>query len=177
MRYAITPLLAFGLLAAVPAHGATREDIYQALQRCNAAGDNRVWLDCLYGAVQPMRAELGLPPASANQVKLVPQSGEGSTGPGAVAPQKQGGFLSYVLGGKPQVNATMLRSYNFDGEGRFTVTLANGQVWRQVDDDRKLATWKADPAHYQVAIRTGALGSNILEVQGEPGAYMVRHVP
>jgi len=178
MRYAAASLLILGLFAAAPSYGATREDIYQALQRCNAVGDNRVWLDCIYGAVQPMRAELGLPAASASQVKLVPQT-TGAVVPAsvAVAPQKRGGLLSYVLGGKRQVDAMVLRSYSFDSSGRFMITLANGQVWRQTDDDRHLAAWKADPARYQVSIRTGALGSNILEVRGEPGAFMVKRIP
>ena len=36
-----------------------------------------------------------------------------------------------------------LRNYSFDGGHRFTITLANGQVWRQVDEDSRIATWKA----------------------------------
>jgi hypothetical protein len=72
IRNTTTSLFALSLVAAAPSYGATRDDIYQAFQRCNAMGDNRAWLDCIYGAVQPMRVELGLPPALANQVKLVP---------------------------------------------------------------------------------------------------------
>lgn len=174
MRYVTAWLLTLGLFAAAPSYGATRDDVYQALKRCNAMGDNRIWLDCVYGAVQPMRAELGLPPAPANQVKLVPQAA--GAAPGAMAPKKQDGFLSYVLGGKREVDGVAFRSFSFDSSGRFTITLANGQVWRQTDDDRHLATWKADPARYQASIRTGALGSSILEVRGEPGAFMVQRV-
>jgi hypothetical protein len=69
------------------------------------------------------------------------------------------------------------RAYSFDSSGRFTITFSDGQVWRQVDDDSHLATWKANPARYQASIRSGALGSSILEVRGEPGAFMVRRVP
>jgi hypothetical protein len=34
-------------------------------------GDTRVWLDCFYGAAQPMRAALRLPSVSATQERLV----------------------------------------------------------------------------------------------------------
>jgi hypothetical protein len=38
--------------------------------RCAEIGDARVWLDCYYGAAQPVRVGLGLQPAPAAQVKL-----------------------------------------------------------------------------------------------------------
>jgi hypothetical protein len=174
MRYAASLLvLAF---AVVPSYGATRDDVYKAFQRCNAMNDNRTWLDCIYGAVQPVRAELGLSAASANQVKLVPRQTAGAATPAKV-PEKKGGLLSYVLGGKREVDGMAFRAYSFDGSGRFTITLSDGQVWRQVDDDRRLAAWKASPGRYQASIRSGALGSSILEVRGEPGAFMVERVP
>jgi hypothetical protein len=177
MRYATASLLALAF-AVMPAYGATREDIYQALQRCNAMGDNRTWLDCIYGAVQPIRAQLGLSAASANQIKLVPpQTGGAAPGTPPVAPQKRTGLLSYVLGGKREADGVAFRAYSFDRSGHFTIALANGQIWRQTDDDRNLALWKADPARYQASIRSGALGSSILEVRGEPGGFMVKRVP
>ena len=174
MRNTTSSLFALSLVAAAPSYGATREDVYQAFQRCDAMSDNRAWLDCIYGAVQPIRAELGLPPALANQVKLVPPVAGAATP--AKVPEKKGGLLSYVLGGKREVDGMAFRAYSFDGSGRFTVTLSDGQVWRQVDDDHRLAAWKASPGRYQASIRSGALGSSILEVRGEPGAFMVRRV-
>src|SRR5262249_2597632 len=44
-----------------------------------AIGDDRQWLDCYYGAAQPIRALLGLPPAPDLQQKLAvapPAGGE-----------------------------------------------------------------------------------------------------
>jgi hypothetical protein len=175
MRNTTTSLFALSLVAAAPSYSATRDDIYQAFQRCNAVGDNRAWLDCIYGAAQPMRVELGLPPAPANQVRLVPPAAGAATP--AKVPEKKGGLLSYVLGGKREVDGMAFRAYSFDSSGRFTVTLSDGQVWRQVDDDHHLAAWKASPGRYQASIHSGALGSSILEVRGEPGAFMVERVP
>ena len=62
------------MLLAVPAAAAsdpTRDDVMLNLQRCSGITDNRTWLNCFYGAAQPMRAQLGLPPAPDSQVSLV----------------------------------------------------------------------------------------------------------
>ena len=40
--------------------------------RCDSLTDEKAWLNCYYGAVQPVRAELGLPPAPQSQQALVP---------------------------------------------------------------------------------------------------------
>lgn len=188
MKFETIKFLNLSLIAvalALPAHAATRDDIYDALHRCNAMNDNRVWLDCLYGAVQPMRAELSLPPAPEHQVRLVPPAAIRSTvlpsaslPSGVTHPQpKKERFMAYVLGGRKEVEGVSFQSYNFDRAGHFTVTLTNGQVWRQTDNDNHMASWKADPARYIASIRTGALGSSILQVRGEPGAFMVTQVP
>jgi len=57
-----------GLVA--PAQARPRDDALSGAIRCGAIADSRQWLDCYYGAAQPMRAALGLPPALAAQVKL-----------------------------------------------------------------------------------------------------------
>src|SRR5471032_1713297 len=53
-----------GALLVLPALGDTRDDVYAAAQRCRILQDDRAWLECIYGAQQPMRARLGLPPAT-----------------------------------------------------------------------------------------------------------------
>src|ERR1700743_3266577 len=64
----------FFVLVLVPgaAFAGPREDVYAASQRCAGLGDNRAWLDCYYGAAQPMRQQLQLPPAPQAQLALVP---------------------------------------------------------------------------------------------------------
>ena len=49
-------------LATAPALGDTRDDVLAGVARCGVIHDDRVWLDCVYGAQQPMRARLGLSP-------------------------------------------------------------------------------------------------------------------
>jgi hypothetical protein len=85
-------------------------------------------------------------------------------------------LISYILGGRKEVEGVPFQAYNFDRAGYFTVKLANGQVWRQVDDDHRKASWTADASHFVASIRAGALGSSIMQVRGEPGAFMVKQV-
>lgn len=63
----IMPLL---LLAAQPAAGRPRDDALAGAFRCSVIVDSRQWLDCYYGAAQPVRAALNLAPALAAQVRL-----------------------------------------------------------------------------------------------------------
>src|SRR3984957_19494297 len=81
-------VLGLGLTAALtalaaPALAAARDDVLYGISRCGGIGDDRVWLDCVYGAAQPMRAQLGLPPALAAQQKLVPPAMPGMAPPPA----------------------------------------------------------------------------------------------
>jgi hypothetical protein len=56
-----------------PAAAATpREEARARSLRCDGISDERSWLNCYYGAAQPVRGELGLPPAPASQQSLVP---------------------------------------------------------------------------------------------------------
>jgi hypothetical protein len=57
-------------LAALPAQARPRDEALSGAFRCAAIADSRAWLDCYYGAAQPVRAALGMAPALAGQVKL-----------------------------------------------------------------------------------------------------------
>src|SRR5258707_126800 len=60
-----------------PAQARPRDDALSGAFRCAAISDSRQWLDCYYGAAQPVRTALGLSPALAAQLKLAasPPSG------------------------------------------------------------------------------------------------------
>ena len=58
------------LSVAAPAQARPRDDALSGAFRCAVIADSRAWLDCYYGAAQPMRAALGLPPALGPQLKL-----------------------------------------------------------------------------------------------------------
>jgi len=77
MRFVWLLLVPVSVVLAAPAQGRPRDDALSGAFRCAAIADSRQWLDCYYGAVQPVRAALGMPPALAAQIRLAaaPPSG------------------------------------------------------------------------------------------------------
>jgi hypothetical protein len=64
-------LLASLLFVLAPASAiGPRDEVIAGMFRCAAVGDLRIWLDCFYGAAQPMRAALGLAPVLPQQARL-----------------------------------------------------------------------------------------------------------
>lgn len=186
MKWAFTLGLIAPLALIVPVQADTRGDIMNAFNRCAAFADDRTWLNCIYGAVQPMRAQLGLPPAPASQTNLVPMpmpmsmpAPHEQLAPQPAPPQPsrshQGGFLSFLTGGQPIVTNEPLTAYSFGQDGLFTVTLANAEVWREVEGGPP-AHWRQLPAHYRASISKGALGSYNLIIAGEGIQYKVQRV-
>src|SRR3569833_2573773 len=70
-------LAAVCIVLAQPALAGAREDARAAEQRCSVLQDDRSWLECSYGALQVMRAKLGLQPAPDYQQRLVPPAPQG----------------------------------------------------------------------------------------------------
>ncbi len=168
--------VALGLASlTLPAMAAPRDDVLYGVSRCGGIADDRTWLDCVYGAAQPMRAQLGLPPAPASQQALVPPPVPGQAAPSSaqamnappnMTPEQQKDFEEYSrLSVVPKMilklatptvfkpePATTLRSYKFDAAGYFTVTLANGETWHQVPSDTVMARWNKPAQTYSVQI-------------------------
>ena len=69
LRYSIVVAL---MLTAAPAMAQQRprDAVMADAYRCSAIGAPRQWLDCYYGAAQPARVQLGLPPAPRSQIAL-----------------------------------------------------------------------------------------------------------
>jgi len=64
-------LLATAVFWKLPAAAAgPRDEVIAGMYRCAVVGDTRAWLNCIYGAAQPMRAALHLTPASEAQTLL-----------------------------------------------------------------------------------------------------------
>ena len=172
-------LSGLGLLAlAAPALAAPRDDVLYGISRCGGIADDRTWLDCVYGAAQPMRAQLGQAPAPASQQKLVPPAIPGTPAPpvqafGAATPPERPGFLMRMLtpthdNSEPP---SKLASYKFNAAGLFTVTLANGETWDQDIGDSARARWNKPAANYTVQILPSAFTYHYLKVGTEQ--YMV----
>src|SRR5450755_1011314 len=77
MRHIWWLLVPAMLCLAAPAQARPRDDALSGAIRCGIVADSRQWLDCYYGAAQPVRAALGLSSALAAQIKLAasPPSG------------------------------------------------------------------------------------------------------
>lgn len=171
------------MLAPVPALAEpTRDEVMAGAARCDGIADNKVWLDCFYGSAQPMRALLNLPPANPAQVRLVPPPGAEPRRLPVVAtaqphqqPQQSGGFWSEVIGDTNAEARNMAMSkYDFDRSGRLTVTLANGQVWEQMESDLARAKWNKPASSYRVSVSRGVMGTYDLRVRGEGTTYKVK---
>lgn len=148
--------------------------------------DNRVWLDCVYGAVQPMRAQLGLQPVPEFQQRLVPPPQMASVAPPQmvpatpqpvrpatrVAPRKKPGFFDNLLNAPPVAKSRMA-SYRYEKSGGFVVTLENGQQWRQADIEGGTSNWTKAPSFYSVTITQGAFGNYTLRTEDNSRIYRV----
>ena len=181
------------LSAAVPALADPREDVVNGLARCAVLQDDHQWLDCYYGAAQPMRGHLGLTPAPQGQIQLLqqvqrpPAYGAPAIAaplPGTVAraavrtgpppPPRRSGLLD-VWGGSDVVNNAPLKSYDV-GKNGFTVTLPDGQVWQQTDADKHTVNWRDDAASMRVTITQGAMHTFNLVLNDENQHYKVKRI-
>lgn len=175
------------LLSTGAAKADTRDDVLSGIQRCGVIHDDRTWLDCLYGAEQPMRAHLGLQPAPEFQQRLVPSGPVMplSSMPAAPAlasapsrsappPRRKTGFFANLLGETQPTAVSRMASYRYEKNGAFVVTLENGQQWRQVDVDGGMrASWLRPPSTYTVTVSQGAFGSYSLRTSDSPNIYKV----
>lgn len=156
---------------AAPGEEAVRDRVMASATGCAVTND-RQWLDCYYAAAQPMRDQLHLSPAP--QAKIAPPPPPPTQPPmfPVAHPVPEAGAMA----GRKQMNVRMT-SYSFAKTGYFTVTLDNGQTWRQIDGDTDFAHWKKPASSYQVRITEGFLRSYNLQVKGLPGLYKVALVP
>jgi hypothetical protein len=179
----LRPLFTILLLALLggPAFAGPREDTLAGISRCAGLPDDRTFLDCIYGAAQPMRAALGLSPALPAQQRLVPPADPGLAR-AAFPPQAGvqntasnaggGGWFSKSSGPSLRMSA-----YSFDRRGLFTVTLSDGSVWRQDANDTNFAHFGGPASSYPVSIlETDIPGKSRLDVRGENGPYLVVRV-
>jgi len=239
------------MVLVIPAQARPRDDVLSGAFRCAAIGDSRMWLDCYYGAAQPARAALSMPPALAAQVKLaaappaggtprdeavrdevmsnaagcirvtadrawldcyysaatpmrvqlglaspqvlakplpVPQLASAAPPVRPVAPTRPAGpppmpRSTGLLNGliddmKPIVRNMPMQSYDLDKSGAFTVTLTDGQVWKQAAEDEVYhpARWRKQAAEMQVTITPAVMHTFNMKVEGESKSYKVRRI-
>lgn len=184
------PIILFLLSAtyAIPALAGPRQDSLAGVSRCASLPGDRSFLDCVYGAMQPMRAELGLPPALAAQQRLVPPADPAlarstqppraqiATAPVAPPPpvsNNGGGLLDNMFSGSTGLH---MAAYSFDRRGLFTVTLSDGSVWRQDAKDTNVAHFAGNASEYPVSLHPTDTGEARMDVRGEDGTFLVQRV-
>lgn len=162
----------------------TRDEVLAGVQRCGVIQDDRNWLDCMYGAQQPMRARLGLPPAPDFQQRLVPavqpaapaRATVPATLPVKPPPRRKPGFFESLVGNAPPYAVSRMVSYRYLKDGAFVVTLENGQEWRQTDANGGTVSWTRKPSAYLAKITSGSFGSFSLSTDDSPRSYKVERV-
>ena len=147
----------------VPQDLAVRDTVIVAASRCGSVAAERPWLDCYYAAANPVRERLGLAPV-------------GGPAPQPPPARKDDGVMADLMTRPGVKGARRMASYKFDAHGLFTVELADGEAWRQLDGDTTYAHWFKKPESYVVTVTSGALGSLNLRVNGDPHSYKVRRV-
>ena len=128
---------------------------------CYDQDGDRDWLDCYYQAALPMREQLGL---------AIPM------GQRVASPDNRQGFQQASIASGARNETSRMANYSFDAQRIFTVTLENGQVWKQIDGDSRAASWTKPPSAYLVTIRAGMSGSFILTVRNEDRVYRVHRI-
>ena len=71
--------------------------------------------------------------------------------------------------------AARVASVSYNYFRRFTLTLDNGQVWRQMESDGKVARFSDDGGE-AVTISRGFMGSFSLTIDGRWGSYQVKRI-
>ena len=152
-----------------------RDDVMSTVLRCYAKPEDRAWLDCYYGAAEPVRALLGLP-AGPQPAPVVPQFSSRIMPAPVRSGEDQFGLSDGAPGRRVEQITSRMTAYEFTRFKIFTVTLANGQVWRQLSGDISYAHWNKLPGSYLVTIRHGAFRSFNLQVKDIPTVFKVERV-
>jgi hypothetical protein len=182
------------LAAMPPAGGAPRDEAVRDEVMSNATGcirvtADRAWLECYYSAATAMRVQLGLAspqvlakpapaPQLASAAPLVrPVVPVRPAGPPPM-PRNTGLLNGLIDDMKPIVRNMPMQSFDMDKSGAFTVTLADGQVWKQAAEDEVYhpARWRKQPAEMLVTITPAVMHTFNLKVEGESKSYKVRRI-
>lgn len=189
------PALAAQLkLAASPPSGgaprdeAVRDEVMSGAANCIRVAAERPWLDCYYTAALPMRVHLGLAapqalpkplPAPAPQlVSAAPVPAQTRPAGPPPMPRSTGLFAGMFDDVKPIVRNMPMQSFNMNRAGAFTVTLTDGQVWQQAEEDQVYhpARWRKQAPEMLVTITPAPMHTFNLKVEGESKSYKVRRI-
>jgi hypothetical protein len=169
--------------AGTPQDDALRDDVMAEAARCIRQGGDRQWLDCYYGASQPMRARLGLSALAhaagpaASVAPVLAARAAAPSGPPPM-PRNPGLFAGMFHDPAPIVRKVPVKSVSFDRNGAFTLVLADNQVWKQSPEDAVYhpARWRGAGADMLVSIAPSTMNTFNLSVEGSDRYYKVHRV-
>jgi hypothetical protein len=180
------------LVASPPSGGqpqdqGVRDEVVSTAAACMRETDDRPWLNCYYGAAMPMRARLGLSTpqtvsisAPAQQLASLPAKPDRPAAPAGPPPMPRstGLFNGMFNNVKPIVTDMPMKSFVMNGNLAFTVTLADGEVWQQLDEDQIYhhADWRKPASEMLVTISPDAMHTFVLRVADENRVYKVHRI-
>jgi len=177
-------LLAALLITTFPASAGQRDDVIGALAKCADIPDKAARLDCYDQEAPQLRAVAQAPAAPP------PPTATAESAPAPVS-QQGGSFLSSLdpFGDTPQGPSAQQMAYQPIGaeilpvtigvadyaiapNGSFSVTLDNGQVWRERNEHYDHPAFRSD-AKNVVMIERGMIGGYNLYLKGDGKPYKV----
>jgi hypothetical protein len=191
-------LLAAMLAMATPVRADPRGDVVDMLVKCADITDKAARLDCYDSAAPQLRAAAQQPVAPVAAPPMTAQAGEPAPLPAQAPPpppapvsQQDGSFLSSLnpfsdgtegpsaqqmayqpIGGEILPVTIGVAEYAVAPNGSFSVTLDNGQVWRERNEHYDHPSFRSD-AKNVVVIERGMIGGYNLYLRGEGKPYKV----
>ncbi|HET7085665.1 MAG TPA: hypothetical protein VFI23_12890 [Rhizomicrobium sp.] len=174
----------------VPRDETVRDEVMSGAAGCIRVAADRSWLDCYYAAAMPMRVQLGLAtpqnmPQNASRPAPQIASAAPVPPPRPVAPAgpppmpRNTGLLNGMFNNiKPVVRHVPMQSFTLDKDGAVTVTLSDGEVWKQPAEDAVYhpVRWRKPASEMLVTIAPDAMHTFTMTVDGESRFYKVRRI-
>ena len=187
--------LAAVVLCAGPALAASSSPLLRALDQCAGVTSDAARLACYDGLAPQVRAKVSGKPASQRTTALVKKRQQeswfgfdlgglfGSSPADQTKPSQFGAdnLPVHVVKRNAKTQSidsisAQLKDYAYNPFGKFIITLANGQIWKQLDADDAHAVFHKDPSANRVKITRGFLGSYNLYINGGYRVFKVRRL-
>ena len=93
-------------------------------------------------------------------------------------PRAGGLFTGLFSDARPVVKSMPMRDYSMNQRGGVVVTLQDGQVWEQMEEDEVYhrANWRKPPAEMLVTITPSVMRTFAMKVEGDYGFYKVKRI-
>lgn len=185
-----TTAVVLSLLTAAPSLAQPQQDVLEAVGQCAGVPDAQARLAC-YDKIAPrVKETIATPPPSLNRAPTAEEQhswfGFDLSGLFGAAPEQQTTPAEFGANKLPETHekeevaaqeldsiSAGVTDYSYTPFRKFIVFLDNGQVWRQIEGDVDIATFKKLPKDNKVTISRGLIGSYNLTINGSARTYKV----